>query len=65
MAQRSTIFPSGEKHLDNKNLPAFYIWVWHAFSGMTMEVSILGVVGHMVSVNQRGRHGVKAAIYDM
>ena len=30
-----------------------------------MEVSILGVVGHMVSVNQRGRHGVKAAIYDM
>ena len=41
--------------------------LWHAFSGMTLEVSTLGLVGRMVSVriNQRGPHAVKSAIYDM
>ena len=61
------MLPSGEKHLDNKNFPVFYIWLWHAFSGMILEVSILGLVGRMVSLrmNQWGHHGAKAAIYDM
>ena len=61
------MLPSGEKHLDNKNLPVFQMRLWHAFSGMTLEVSTLGLVGRMVSVriNQRGPHAVKSAIYDM